>query len=143
MKPNELRWLQEPAKMVGRYIAVAIVLLVLLVEILNEVASVLPEGWQVPIRSAVIAIGILGAALTQVQAVLTRNGFGPKGNGKDGVYSPWTVMNDPSLPALEGTRPGGTSQGGPQEIDEIAELKNILGITDEVEAADPSEAGQQ
>lgn len=35
------------------------------------------------------------------------------------VFSPYTIAGDPGLPALPGTEPGPTPQGGPQSIEDL------------------------
>lgn len=110
MKDSELKWLQEPARMVGRIITVVSIIAAGVILIANNLVGVMPDGWKDDVN---LVVGIATAVVllcSKIQAELTRNGFGKEGNGKDGVYSPWTVMNNPNMPPVVGTQPGATPQ---------------------------------
>ena len=84
-------WAREPAKIVGWIVTAVIVVAGALTELANDVVDLLPSSWRVPVRSAVAAVVAVGLIAARVQSWMTRNGIGPAGNGKDGVWSPASV----------------------------------------------------
>lgn len=113
---------EEPAKLFGWIVAGVISLSAFVVAILVNVVDVLPDSWKGKVNSTIATLVLVGLIATRVQAVLTRAK----------VYSPATVAGDPKLPALEGTQPGHTPQGGPQDEESgqsmLNELRKQLGV---------------
>lgn len=105
-------WAREPAKVVG-WIVTAIALLASAVTFVlsPDVLDVLPEKWKPYVRSASIAVA--GAALIagRIQTWLTRNGIGPVGNGKDGVWSPAGVAKAQEQVAIQVAAAKGADPG--------------------------------
>ena len=99
-------WLKEPAKMVGWLVLAVITVAALVVEVCNEIGVLLPEQWQDEVRAVLGVVTVVSLVATRLQAVLTRNGLGPTGNGIDGVYSPHTVQVA-MKPSPEDIGPGG------------------------------------
>lgn len=128
MKNSEMQWLKEPARMVGRWVSTLAVIAGAVVALAAQVLPFIPDDWKGTVAAVSGVAGVVVAICAKVQAELTRNGVGPAGNGKDGVYSPYAVLSDPKLPALAGTEPGAVPQGGPQTSAEIEALKKQLGI---------------
>lgn len=81
-------WAREPAKLVGWIIAAVILLAGLVVSIGGAVTDLLPERARAYVVYAVGIATAVGIGATRIQAILTRNGIGKAGNGKDGVISP-------------------------------------------------------
>lgn len=98
-------WAREPAKIVGWIVTVGFVLAGGLLEILNEVADLLPEGWKVPVRSVAAALAGVVLVASRLQTWMTRNGVGPAGNGKDGVWSQASVAINAQIVAAQAATP--------------------------------------
>lgn len=74
-------WYTEPAKRVGAYIGVVVVVLTGLLAVVAAATSVLPADAQAEVAIATGIVGSVVVALTRVQAVLTR----------DRVWSPASI----------------------------------------------------
>lgn len=85
-------WAREPAKIVGWLVTAVVVIAAALVELSNDVVDLLPEKWKTPVRAATATVVTVGLIAGRLQTWMTRNGIGPQGNGKDGVYSPATYI---------------------------------------------------
>lgn len=84
-------WAREPARIVGWIVTVALVVASAAAELLNEVVDLLPDSWRATVRTVALTVATVGLIAARIQTWLTRNGLGPTGNGKDGVWSPATV----------------------------------------------------
>lgn len=98
-------WAREPAKIVGWIVATVILVGAGLLEVANEVIDFLPENWKTPVRSACATVALVVLIATRVQALLTRNGLGAPGNGKDGVWSPYAVSVLAKVTAAQAATP--------------------------------------
>lgn len=85
-----LSWATEPAKIVGYIVAFVIAVTGLVAMLAVQYADVVPAKYAQTVKTVVAICSALGVVATQIQTWLTRNGFGPTGNGKDGVVSPAT-----------------------------------------------------
>lgn len=84
-------WLREPAKLVGWVVAGALAVAAGVTELAAEFTDFIPEKYRATVQAAVAVAAVVTVVATRVQALLTRNGIGPAGNGKDGVFSPATI----------------------------------------------------
>lgn len=94
-------WAREPAKLVGWIVTTVIVVAGAIVELGNDVVELLPASIRDEVRIGVGVAVTVGLIAGRVQTWMTRNGLGPTGNGKDGVWSPATVAAELEATATE------------------------------------------
>lgn len=83
-------WATEPAKLVGWIVAAALTIAAGVTELVAQFSDLIPAKYQATVKVVVGAAAVVTVIATRIQALLTRNGLGPAGNGKDGVVSPAT-----------------------------------------------------
>jgi hypothetical protein len=84
-------WLREPAKLVGWIVAGALTIAAGVTELATEFTDLIPDKYKHTVQVVVGAAAVVTVVATRVQALLTRNGIGKPGNGKDGVIAPATI----------------------------------------------------
>ena len=84
-------WAREPARIVGWIVTISFLVLSGLLELANDVIDFLPESWKPYVRTAAATVAAIVLVASRIQTWMTRNGVGPAGNGKDGVWSQATV----------------------------------------------------
>jgi hypothetical protein len=84
-------WMREPAKIVGWVVAAALTVAAGVTELAAEFTDLIPDKYRATVQTVVGVAAVVTVVATRVQALLTRNGIGPAGNGKDGVFSPATI----------------------------------------------------